>query len=482
MDCHQPSHHASRGGLEYTHPDLPGLLWGLNEGRVWYSAISLVADKIEPLGRAMTSLGAQLPELLFKMGRVVNWRVVRAFGALTALTRASYAMLVVVPLMAGVWPMVQSGIEETRRALVRHGDEISIRAERVSGQLGTLETQLATTVPIFSEALNKTSTDSEPSTSQGERRLADLVKAGPKLADETRKLSNQIHGLAASLPKAMPSAWGFAFFAALAVALGQFFYQTSAPEIIRRYTLEEYQESKANPVGRAPTTDEIHRAASLIRAAAEVPGTFLYDRITPCVRQMLFFAYGLYTEAERQHQSKSGNLNGERHVPTAKELGEAAETDVIKRDLIIVKDALEKEGVFYVRQSVELLKQHEYFSRAFSMLNPNFKDDILMYMLNRNFKDDRIHTPFPPFESLIYVIDNLVAPMFGFETEIERTAHNREMVWIGARVEYLDKARLHARGRCFVSMAFYGCASLLIAWITYTQARSVAEAVGWLHS
>ena len=36
--------------------------------------------------------------------RFLNWRLVRGIGELKILTRVSYAMLIVVPILAGTWP------------------------------------------------------------------------------------------------------------------------------------------------------------------------------------------------------------------------------------------------------------------------------------------------------------------------------------------------------------------------------------------
>lgn len=44
---------------------------------------------------------------------LLSWRAVRAFGSLTVLTRASYAMLVLVPIMAGAWGLVIKPVMES---------------------------------------------------------------------------------------------------------------------------------------------------------------------------------------------------------------------------------------------------------------------------------------------------------------------------------------------------------------------------------
>jgi hypothetical protein len=55
---------------------------------------------------------------------VFNWRTVRAFGAVQLLTKASYAMLVFVPLLAGLWSLAHFGIVEVKRELLEHADKL----------------------------------------------------------------------------------------------------------------------------------------------------------------------------------------------------------------------------------------------------------------------------------------------------------------------------------------------------------------------
>src|SRR5262249_45317998 len=49
--------------------------------------------------------------------RYRNWRLVRSLGELQILTRASYVMLIVVPLLAGMWPAVRLVVNQHNKAL-----------------------------------------------------------------------------------------------------------------------------------------------------------------------------------------------------------------------------------------------------------------------------------------------------------------------------------------------------------------------------
>jgi hypothetical protein len=115
----------------------------------------------------------------------IHWRWVRNVGQLQALTRASYWALLLVPIIAAVWPAARSAIN------------------------------------VYNHA--------NPD--------------GP-------------------LPETLPLSWLLAFSAALAVALGHFFYQTRAPQLVKETTDEDLIE-KAEEITRQDggITDERMRAA-----------------------------------------------------------------------------------------------------------------------------------------------------------------------------------------------------------------------------
>jgi hypothetical protein len=251
------------------------------------------------------------------------------------------------------------------------------------------------------------------------------------------------------------------------VALGQSVYQISAPEIVRRYTLEEYQEAKANPSNRTPTSDEVYQAGAMIRRAEFNNGTFLNRKIVECL-VAAFKSVGAF-------QLKLAELRGtEKSPPTAEMMKAAAETDVVQKAIHTARNALAAEGPFYARECLEIMKERYSFMDSAQMIDrlspPRVKIDM-----PRLFSDGQ-------FDTVFYFVHHHLSPPFKLEQNTDKIAHDREKIWIGARVEYIDQSRLKARGMCFVSMAFYAAASLLVVWITLTQAKSVAQAVRWLHS
>src|SRR3954454_17041417 len=62
---------------------------------------------------------------------ICSWRTVRAFGSVRILTRASYAMLVVVPVLAALWPFVQLVVGESKKDLLVLAQKLDASAEQL---------------------------------------------------------------------------------------------------------------------------------------------------------------------------------------------------------------------------------------------------------------------------------------------------------------------------------------------------------------
>jgi hypothetical protein len=385
---------------------------------------------------------------------VFSWRLVRAYGALTILTRASYAMLVIVPLLAGAWPAVQTLVNASEQRLVNVSDRLTKSAERLSGSACQLE-------------IRRGDTDSSVGTANREK-VEDnaCVKRTSKVLSEAEQLSDKIRQIHDSQSSYMPVAWGLAFFAALAVALGQAIYQTSAPEIVRRYTLEEYQEFRSIPKGREPTADEVNYARQLMRHAEFSQGTFLNKKVVACLKAAFECAFVFEAVLQQKYGLDLNQVVQNPKLTSQDEMKGAAESKDVQAAIYSARRALQQEGTFYARECLELLQDTAIF-------------EVLLALTRRSSVLPSQDVDLRPkySETTSYLAQHhLLRP---FDQDGAATAHNRERVWIGARVEYLDQSRKKARARCLLSLALYFIATLLVVWITYTQARSVAEAVGW---
>ncbi|MEM6331353.1 MAG: hypothetical protein AAF790_14060 [Planctomycetota bacterium] len=155
----------------------------------------------------------------------VCWQWVRKTGELTALTRVSYAALIGVPLLAGLWGPARQWIAQQNGAMRQTGEALA--------------------------------------------RLIEKVPPADGLAQELR---SAIDGLTtATLPETMPTGWLLAFLASFAVVLAQFVYQFFAPEVIREASEADLVDA-ANEINRQDGTisnERLRQAIDFLEQAAE---------------------------------------------------------------------------------------------------------------------------------------------------------------------------------------------------------------------
>jgi hypothetical protein len=178
--------------------------------------------------------------------RIFDWRRVRTIGELQILTRASYLMLVVVPILAALWPGVRYSLGqynrwavETRTMLEHASLTLKLETEKVEHLLAAL--------PTRSNEVEDTS-----------------------ITSKTEELLNQLQNKADEAvmhfsPKEvanpwLPTVWARVFFAALSVLFAHLLYQMFAPETVRRYSPQEFASQMKNEYASNPTQGAMNRA------------------------------------------------------------------------------------------------------------------------------------------------------------------------------------------------------------------------------
>jgi hypothetical protein len=505
--------------------------------------------------------------------KFVNWKVVRTFGALQALTRASYAMLVIVPIIAGFWPIYVPVLSAGQGAIGKSTD----RVVKIADELRIDSTSLNSAVQAEIEQ-------------KLTRRINDL-------AGEITRVSDHLIKALELLPYHLSPAFGLAFFAALAVAFGQFVYQISAPEIVRRHTLEEYKQEQARLYGETHVSSQVLASIKIIKDKIYSEGpidSIHIKNLTDCILGVLNcikeYVEGVISDTPTASTPKQQTIPDPqpltplstpllpsslyfgarslrkgiiapypviaaypffRHAPKTKVsvdnavirpilyalnwvlvafgLGRAVDPDLLPRAdelyarfkydkdtplrefldtrnsqrrsgaidntarrsvaegekmrgiIGVARAGLEQHGPFYFREALDLLRDPD--DRGRLMYKFATEKDKLFIM---DYPEPMIKNLYPPvcwipdwvgdIDSEDYLIENY------FRTADSKSAqlHNRERIWISAEIEYMDQAKHFRYGPCIVAATFYIIALSLIGWITYTQALSVATAVGWL--
>ncbi len=142
-----------------------------------------------------------------------GWSLVRLLGELQVLTRASYIMLVVVPLLAGLWPgvtVVVNRYNDTVEAAIQRLELTSAQLE-----LTTEDSDLAIVDSNFIQGITT-----------GLRNDIDEIRSS--ISDASIKSSE------------MPDVWVWVFLSALCAIAAHTIYQVRAPQIIRDFTDREY--------------------------------------------------------------------------------------------------------------------------------------------------------------------------------------------------------------------------------------------------
>jgi hypothetical protein len=169
------------------------------------------------------------------LSRIFNWRTARSVGELQILTRASYIMLIVVPMLAGTWPTVRIIINSYNRFM----EESAVRLDKAANALESQATNVRMAVQ------DTTTTDTGATINSSAERIEDLARV---VETELMRLRRQ-----ATLSPFLPPSWALAFFAAVSVVLGQVVYQSGAPEIVRRQTADDFVRSATEEYRNNPT-------------------------------------------------------------------------------------------------------------------------------------------------------------------------------------------------------------------------------------
>lgn len=161
------------------------------------------------------------------------WTKIRTFGELQILTKASYVMLIFVPLLAGLWPAIKSGINRYNTAVI----EARLSLDGASDRLEFI----ATTIEDSSGHLKEVS-----------KILGSLQERLDAIIEE--------YSLKAIQKDSLPTVWALSFLASLSVMIAHFIYQATAPPLIKRITVLDYVNEALKAFVEHPSDAQLERA------------------------------------------------------------------------------------------------------------------------------------------------------------------------------------------------------------------------------
>lgn len=159
-----------------------------------------------------------------------NWSDVRSFGALHLLTRASYVALIIIPILAALWPAVRGGFNSYNQAVTQSKQALEYAAGKIEEQV----VMAKESIPLISNSLKELNDN-----------LKDIIDNYSLKVIENKKL---------------PWLFGVTYLASVFVLVAHFIYQRFAPTLIQQFTRSEYQDRELRRYIDAPSKDQVEAA------------------------------------------------------------------------------------------------------------------------------------------------------------------------------------------------------------------------------
>jgi hypothetical protein len=199
-------------------------------------------------------------EVIRSVSNALNWRLIRGFGQLQILTRASYAMLIIVPVLAATWPAVRLVVNQHNKA-VREAADL-LRTSR-----GDLE-RVVDEARKEAERLASVGTSaSGVASGNAEDFIGGVKTAASRIGVAAERYTTDYAEHTIPTPR-LPWSLAAAFFGALFVVLGHLIYQMAAPEPIRQATWDEFVVNRKDDYARHPSDAALDRAREFLQTRA----------------------------------------------------------------------------------------------------------------------------------------------------------------------------------------------------------------------
>jgi hypothetical protein len=376
---------------------------------------------------------------------ILNWQFVRGVGEYQILTRASYLMLAVVPMLVGVWPSVRVIINSHNRVLEQ-------TTKRLATFVDSLRQETNVVVGVVQRA-------TDPLTDVNDERVRSLNKAIADLTANITSLSTEIEAALDNLRRQgtlsplLPRSWALAFFAALSVALGHAIYQARAPNIVRKNTLLEYIRQQRDAFHENAITEyDFQNALIALRenwwrshlppipqdcdtpaTAEEYRNYFMFKSL---IRSQLLTALNAVIACSPISDDNTAVLLTPAERDTASQLRAAIYGHLYRYDIQILQDDMEEHA-----KDVSNMGTHDR-GKAFS--------DSIFSMGTSDHPTD--NSP-----GRVQVIDEM------------------------AHLEY-TKAASQGTPALLLALLLYSIGGIIIAWIICDQVIAVMKAAGWIRA
>ncbi len=174
-----------------------------------------------------------------------TWAALRGLGTLHILNRASLVLVIVVPIMAALWPLVPLAVGATNASLALS----SATLERGASDFRGLTSSLPASSPDSS--------------------LKEAVIIAQVLSREVGRELQALHHLRISWNGALPGELALLFFASLAALLARTLYEAACPKNVQAHAIGEYVGMIKRQYLSAPS--DLHVLAALEAVSRATP-------------------------------------------------------------------------------------------------------------------------------------------------------------------------------------------------------------------
>lgn len=380
-----------------------------------------------------------------------DWRLVRAFGAWQILTRVSYAMLVVVPLLAGMWPMVSKVINRHNQALAEATEELGTVVRGLSEQARRVEATTREFAAGFQDSLVVVQHAQGDGAIIAEfasriREMSQIVE------DELAKLKRE-----ATLSPWLPQSWALAFFGALSVIIGHAIYQRRAPADTQQASMDEFARQRRKEYREHSSKPALDNALEQI-CTADTDHSLREDsdsfrRITSSICESALVSSEQFNSSEVRSGSERILHSQEAREQFWRQL-KSTHLEFL-HDLKVTKDKLSKHEFGRYQITQVCLEVEEFASRLDGRDNPHL---------------------WRVFGEIFTSGERSLA-----SNNETRKLRELDVIEKAARSKYELDSKKNPYS-AIVSFLFYAFGALVVVYITARQSYAVADTAGWLGS
>ena len=193
-------------------------------------------------------------ELQIDFKSLLNWRIVRIIAELRILTKASYFMLIFVPILGGLWPVVRLYVNNHNDAVIQATKVLKKYSQEFNNSRVSLENTLTKEIE---------GTITTPRRKPTEDVIKSIKLNSDEFSDDVKKFTNDFIPRTLDEPL-LPWTWAAAFFASLFAVIAHLIYQLTAPEILRKFTLDEFEKWRKEDYSKHPSEDALKRAENYL--------------------------------------------------------------------------------------------------------------------------------------------------------------------------------------------------------------------------